>query len=561
MSTEDRELHSRLRAAVQATGAPRRVHRWRWLRSTQLGNAGASIAIFGVVCLGISVAEPLAGPGRRALLSVLALLVALNLHGLLLKAIYQHPDLLAQALLPASREWVFRRQLRLGLRQLLWLPLAGAVVAWIVQGTGRGTEVPWPLAGLAGALLGTYLVALGFLALRWRHAARAYGLGWVGLVTLWLGSNFAPAPLRAAVISWLNEQGDLLVGVLPTGWLVGPGHRWLTGQAHASDALWLLPALALTTLLPSVRRWLEQRYQFREAVLLDYAAEVPEDCSAEDREALAGHFEAPQRTGLTEITDRILSREFLLPASEPTSGWIERWVWRWWTPRERLLAEWDWATGPTWTFAWKTGAMLLGGSLVLTLSGRLLGWTWLESALPVGGVLGGLSSLPVLIGLAGGRLQTPFGATAKLSPYAVYPRGLKELLGLLNKVSLVRTLAALPLVTAFGACAAVMQERPWWVGVDFAVRAGFAAWAITPAWLVVRVGQVTNDVNQLRAKSLLILGWHLGCLALLAALLVAGFLSEAGWWCLLGAPVAARVWERGYRLAFDRHWFDLMKRE
>jgi hypothetical protein len=116
-------------------------------------------------------------------------------------------------------------------------------------------------------------------------------------------------------------------------------------------------------------------------------------------------------------------------------------------------------------------------------------------------------------------------------------------------------------VTAFGACAAVMQERPWWVGVDFAVRAGFAAWAITPAWLVVRVGQVTNDVNQLRAKSLLILGWHVGCLVLLAALLVAGFLSEAGWWCLLGAPVAARLWERGYRLAFDRHWFDLLKRE
>ena len=560
MSGEERKLHSRLRAAVRATGTPRRVHRWRWLRSTQLGNAGAAIAIFGVVCLGISVADVLAGPGRRALLSVLALLVALYLHGQLLKAIYQHPDLLAQALLPASRESVFRRQLRLGLRQLGWLPLAGAVVAWVVQGTGRGAEVPWPLAGLAGAVLGTYVVALGFLALRWRHAARAYGLGWVGFITIWLGSNLAPAPLLVAVVSWLNEQGDLLVGVLPTGWLVGPGHRWLTGRAHASDALWLLPAIALMTLLPTVRRWLEQRYQFREAVLLDYAAEVPEDCSPEDREALAGHFEAPPRTGLTEITDRILSREFLLPASEPTSGWIERWVWRWWTPRERLLAEWDWATGPTWTFAWKTGAMLLGGSLVLTLSGRLLGWTWLESALPVGGVLGGLSCLPVLIGLAGSRLQTPFGATAKLSPYAVYPRGMKEQLSLLNKASLVRSLAALPLVTAFGACAAVMLERPWWLGVDFAVRACFAAGAITPAWLVVRVAQVTNDVNQLRVKSLLILGWHLGCLALLGGLLVAGFLSEAGWWCLLGAPVAARLWERGYRLALDRHWFDLMKR-
>ena len=377
----------------------------------------------------------------------------------------------------------------------------------------------------------------------------------------WLGGTFTPGPVKERLLGWLNDYGELITGLLPTGWLIGPGHRWLTGAGHPSDWLWLLLPLGLGSWLPPSLCWLGRNFHFREAVLLDYASEAPEGLSDEDRQAFSGQLEPPPKVGVTDATDRILSRDFLAPAAAPTSGWIERQVWRWWTPRQRLLAEWDWAAEPGWTSAWKTGSLLLGGSVLVTLLGRALGWVFLEWALPVGGGLGGLILLPFWIALSGGRLQSGASQPVRLSEFGLMPRGMGETLALVTKASLVRILAAMPVVVPYGTVVALMLDRPWWVGADFGLRACFVAGAITPVLLVTRVAKTTNDIRLGRFRALLVLGWHLACLTLLGTALVAGFMADAGWWFLAAAPLVGRLWERGYRWALDRLWFDLLRRD
>ncbi len=562
MKREERELYGKLRKAVRRAQAegPAPVRRRARMRSVDLGGGVVFGGFMVILCAGIGSSTALESAGQRALMTLLLTLLSLNLHTQLQQVLYRHPDLLVQALLPASASEVFARQFRLGLRRLVWVPVAGVALGCLWRLQGRGPEVSWLLSGLGGALLGCQMVVLAALALHWPHASRAYGLGWTGLVVVWIGGNFAPAALKVQAVAWLNASGDLITGVLPAGWLLGPLHRWINGQPHATDALWLLPAVALASAVPAVRRGLEARYRFREAVFLGYAAEVPEDCDEGERSAFHRQLEQPPQTGVTEVTERVLSREFLMPAAEPTSGWIERLAWRWLTPRQRLLAEWDWADGPSWTYWWKTGAVLLAGSLVLTLSGRLLGWIWLESALPVGGVLGCLACLPVIQGLSGGRASLPAGPDLQLGPLALFPRTMAESLRLSDKVALVRILAALPLLVTFGAVAGHILDRGAWLGAESGLKTAFAASAITPAWLVMRVANQSGDIRRLGWRSAVILAMHLGGLVLSGGLLLAGFLADPGWGWLVLAAAVCRLWERCYRLAYDRCWFDQLRR-
>lgn len=559
MNAADREFCRRLEVAARAAGAGRRPGVWWHLRRA-LRPVGVTMAAALFVTAGVALGDSLSGGGKRLTLSLLALVLCFDVHQRLAKLLYQSPDLLAMALLPVSREWAFRRHLRRGLMEILFLlPLGGALVLLARLGA-RPTEVSPVSAAVAGVLLGAFFGGLGILALRWRHAATVRGGLWMGLVVLWLGNFVAPAGLKQALLEFLNQYGDAAAGLLPTGWVIAPLHRWLGGESHASDALWLLPAGAVLTLLPAVLRWARAHYRFREAVLLDYAAEPPADFDAEDRAAVAEQHARPSHTGLTEVTERILSREFLLPASGPDRGWIERLVWRWWTPRERLLAEWDWVNAPSWTWSWKTGAMLLAGGVILTLTGRLLGWLWLEAALPAGGILGGLACLPVFTGFAGGRLAVPPAGSLQISPLMPYPRTGGELLRLLLKASVVRALAALPLALLFGALAGHLRDLTWLAGADLGVRACFASCVVTPLMLTARIATDSSDTQRLHLQTVLVVVGHLFGFLATGGLLVAGFAAPGGWWFLLGAAGVSAFWARAYRATVNRFWFDLMKR-
>lgn len=559
MNAADREFCRRLEAAARAAGAGRRAGVWPRLRQA-IRSVGVTMMAALFVTAGVALGDVLSGGGKRFTLSLLALVLCFDVHQRLVKLLYQSPDLLAMALLPVSREWAFRRHLRRGLLEMLFLLPLGIALVLVARLGVRPTEVSPLGAAAAGVLLGGFFAGLGILALRWRHAATVRSGLWMGLVVLWLGNFVAPVGLKQALLEFLNQYGDAAAGLLPTGWVIGPLHRWLGGESHASDALWLLPAGAVLTLIPAVLRWARTHYRFRDAVLLDYAAEPPADCDAEDREAIAEQQARPAHTGLTEVTERILSREFLLPASGPDRGWIERLVWRWWTPRERLLAEWDWAGSPPWTWSWKTGAMLLAGGIILTLAGRLLGWLWLEAALPAGGILGGLACLPVFTGFAGGRLAIPPLGSLEVSPLIPYPRTSRELLLLLVKASVVRAVAALPLAVGFGALAGHLRDISWLAGADLGLRACVATCAVTPLLVTARIAGGTNDTQRFRFRTLLVVAGHLVGFLSACGLLVACFVLPDGWWFLLAGVAVSWSWAFAYRFAINRSWFDLMKR-
>lgn len=559
MNAADLEFCRRLEAAARAAGAGRRAGVWPRLRRA-IRSVGVTMMAALFVTAGVALGDVLSGGGKRFTLSLLALVLCFDVHQRLAKLLYQSPDLLAMSLLPVSREWAFRRHLRRGLLELLFLPPLGMALALVARLGVRPTEISPLGAAVAGVFMGVFFAGLGILALRWRHAATVRGSLWTGLVVVWLGNFVAPVGLKQALLEFLNKYGDAAAGLLPTGWVIGPLHRWLGGESHASDALWLLPAGAVLTLIPAVLRWARTHYRFRDAVLLEYAAEPPADCDAEDREAIAEQHTRPSHTGLTEVTERILSREFLLPASGPDRGWIERLVWRWWTPRERLLAEWDWAGSPPWTWSWRTGAMLLAGGLILTLVGRVLGWLWLEAALPAGGILGGLACLPVFTGFAGGRLAVPPAGSLEVAPLMPYPRTSGELLRLLLKASVVRALAALPLALIFGALAGHLREVTWLAGADLGLRACFASCVVAPLMFTARIATGSNDTQRFRLGTFLVVGGHLVGFLGAGGLLVAGFAAPGGWWFLLGAAAVSAFWSAAYRVAVSRFWFDLMKR-
>lgn len=558
-----RALRRGVRARRRALPGPRRqaarMRRRRWLG----GLGGLVVGTGAALMITFGFAEEFLEDGftdgfRLFLWSYLLLLASTI--GVFLGAhrLGSDGDLLFHALQPADSRWVAGRQIRRAARDSWWV--------WILVGilfVRAGLRDSTPLAvivGTVGLTAGAALLAVGItLWAAGRGGAWVYG----ALKALWwLGAGVFPLQIlpaaRDALVGFLNRHGDALSLLLPTSWLVRPWRAFLAG-GPVSEALWLLPLGILALSLPSRWRAAVAAYRFRDAVLLQYAAQLPDDVDPE----AAAEFERALRPGDSRERADLLAevQEGGLPAGRlgGRGDRIERWIWRWWTPRERRLAEWalgDWP-GLGRRYVW--GLVCLGvawglGSVPARNAGAGVDWDGLPIVAWIfGGGVGALLLVPLGNALPRALAADVDGTIA----FSRFPVGLGELHRLALKWTVVRMVVAMPAVLAYLGAMAWVAGFPVVTTLGMGVRGMIALVLLRPVLLSL---ELANGLPYPR-------GWFgvamavvmLPALLLIIGLGVVSVPATPGWFALpflgaLGAGFSAM-----YAAAIGRRRVDLRK--
>jgi hypothetical protein len=509
------------------------------------------MAVAVVIGLNVSKSSQLDMWGQRFVLSWWTLGMSLTILTRLDLRVFQDGDLFPLALLPLSDGDIVRRQMcRL---QREWWKLLLVLGA----GTAAGFSInPFSadilLALASAAVCGVQCVAIAFLAVRVPLLSRLLGIGFiVGTLAGWAALSFKTfAPATAKM---LNEAGPVLCLLLPTGWAVVPGHEAAAGN---HSWLWLfLPVLVVGLwVIRNIGRWLTSELRPRDAFLLQYAAQLPEDVD----ETAAGEFQQslnlPAGPGETAIRETVLSREFLRPIRPEPRDPLLRLAWKWWTPRERLVAEWGLAVWPQWLRFLHRAALIIMGTALAALLARAV---WPGSMVMVwvfGLGVAALVSLPLAACLSRGLGQR-FAGREFVMGLLVMPVTFSEVRRIERKTAYVRTLAALPLAAVAGTLLGWTCDLKIETCVINALKIPFLALALRSVLLAAGVGSggFHGALRILGAVLVILIG-----LPLLVGLSIMGFMDEGmfGFCFILLTMAAARAIEEIASACWSRRIFN-----
>lgn len=455
---------------------------WRWL-GNPFGLA------FALISPGfISAMDP--GP-RHFSWSVLLFLGVASVANLISAQISHHPHLQPFAFLPVDPRQVLRRQGIAAARLIGILSIAGGI------GFGfAATQLPGP-HDAGSILLAGALITLLFPVLAVAYALAAQRSAWLAtplalaapltvvLMILLRSSSWS----RERALTLLNAHGDLLSALLPTGWIVLPWAA-ITGRNSWHHLAALVPLVPLVGTLPMNLRWLSDHYSFRESILLNLFLEAPENSDDELIESVANAQQSPPSRGKTAIVDDILARRFLASGLAETPGRIEQMIWTWWTPRERVVAEFLRTKWPDWSGRWRMGSMVLACTIPISVTLGL----WLPDWMPVsfvGFACGALYLLPIS---AGFTLHPVVMGDSGIQSCPIHsaPIRLAEVASLQWKATVIRSLAALPVSGATGALVAGLQGGGYGLGGLIGIQVALIWCAIRPGLTVYRFQAITH---------------------------------------------------------------------
>ncbi len=481
------EFMRTLRQSARQRAATRRVKQRRppWSGRRWIPDWAAVLALLVVVVFSLNRrhagAASLSSEGTEAVLALLALFLASTTERHLTEMLGHGPDLAAALHLPTDNRWITQRQTRRGLEPFP-LMLGGLFLTALVVATA------WPptWGSLFGAvvfsiLLGATVLSLAFWLAATRLAPFLALALWTLLIGLWLGISFQPA-IKTWLVASLNEHGHWITLVLPTGWVIRPFHRGLEFGLSA-DWLCLLPAVVLIASLRSAWLNLQHRVRPRDQALLLHASQIPDDASEEFRREVNEALTLPASRPPEPLRAEVLSRRFLdLP--RPPPPWIERWLWRCWTPAERVLAELAFP-GPTrWSNSFALGSGLLLLALTLAAWGSRWGSGWVLAGWIATGVL--LVHWITPISPALGRLENAWNVgQGTVTTLGLFPLGLSEVSRWALKTGRLRLLLGAPVALLAGG--AVGWIHPQVVtprtGAECAAVALIALAGLQPLWL------------------------------------------------------------------------------
>lgn len=509
-----------------------------------------SMALPGVLLVSLKLGAPPVWAGNAALLLLLGVCVGvIHLAGRWTKRV----QLLER--LPVADRDIFRVAWRDLVRTVIWfLPGLWCFCHWFVSGGARGEILVQAGAALllAGTLLATVCVAMAWLqAGRW--AQPLFNLGWLAwLFGLFTSRNDDGSILRVVA----NQVGTCVRLATPPGWVL----NWFLERAagEAGAAWWLVPVAAVfAAAWPAWRRLREA------AAVPESGPRLPQMTPAQAMQVLYvarnNQLPVPRWIGLTAITDGLRAREFLRERPGLDAGWLARWIFRWLTGRERMLVDFMALVRPDWTKHWRVGLASATGGLVL---GELLRavrpeYFWLVSVAGGVGLLG--FALPVSNRLSRAFGMCPVAGGAPLPLVACLPVGYAELFRVDWKISVVRSLAALPVAMAFGSALAWQFGITPWLGCFVGVKATGFILSLRPVLLSLQFSMGTNDTQLSKVR-----GWGMFAakMTVLFATLVVGAISVPvpKWWSLISlAAVALLGWgfHRWHRRCYDRMAFDL----
>ena len=446
--------------------------------------------------LGIAfVAPPLIGtldPAPRHFSLSLLLFIGIAYVGFIIDSqVRNHPHLVLFALLPVHPIDVFHRQAARAARHIGFMSAAAgigfAILAFnLHSSTGLGMPL---LAGLLIALFFPVVAvtyALAAARSRWLAVPMALSLPVTVLLLLAIKGSKG---FETRVGQLMSAHGDLLAAFLPTGWIVLPWSALIeNGPWHLAVAL--VPLVPLLATLPLNLRWTRDHYRYRDAILLNLFLEAPEDADEELTESVAIAHQSPPSRGETAIVDDILNRAFLSSNLKHPPGRIEALVWQWWTPRQRLVAEYLRLSWPDWSGRWGTGSIILACTIPVSVTLGLWAPDWLPISF-IGYVAGALYLLPISSSFTL-RPTVLADSGIQVSPIHVLPVSFAEVATVQWKATVIRALAALPVSTATAAIASGFLGHGYGVGALIGAQVALIWVAIRPALTVYRFQAVNR---------------------------------------------------------------------
>ncbi len=363
-----------------------------------------------------------------------------------------------------------------------WRATWRKAVAWVPVYSGAGvalamfcaeSKASWLILFLLPGLHYVLALALALHLAAWRpNWSRVCLVGYAVSVSIVYGWK--------DLAGWVEPMVRAAWWVPPAGWL----NYALVSPVVNGDWLalgLLIPIVAILVATPISWRRLRDGCQLGEPTI---AADQP----TPDESSPAG-----RRLGPTELADSVRDGTSLQPsASIADAGWLERWVYRWWTPRERVVAEFFAPQQPGWSLMFRRMIWLFLPALaVLLLFAHHHGFIVFIAILAPA-----FTAVPVLGGYWPGFEKRPAGG--QYSPmFAGYPIGFGEALRLILKANSLRLAVAAPFLLALGAAAS------WRItgSVAEGLTIGFKALALyctaLPLIGVLRFSESTNDTNRL----------------------------------------------------------------
>jgi hypothetical protein len=477
------------------------------------------------------------------LLTAMALLWSLG--SVLLRAnqlrfqLYGSPDLKILAHLPIADQDVFRVQFRKFLRTSLWSAADFTVVYGVLAfKTGFGANA-FLIGPVMGSLHWLTLVALAVSLFAYVRKGSFMFYSQLFMAGA-LGLRFFGGAYQTPVSNWLASHA---YWVPPMGWT---SHVLGINRSQGLIAdLW--PALSIgisLLLLPMAYQRIRGRYVLGERVRSVTTISAVQPAKIAPVPTVTGGKEVEPAM---VIKESIRTRDFLKPFDWKRAGWLERLAFRWFTPEERLAAEFMTAGKPRWTI-------------------RTLKLTFLCAACAAG-----VFFIPQLVGFVpmfavmyasqalsqnwnGFELKTTGGSVSPL--HAAYPLAFWNLYRVLLKVNLLR-LAFVPLVIVlFILIVQGPQLHPGTLAWTLS-KSSLLFLALQPVFPIIPFSIGSNDTQNPNHFGPMVLG-----MVLLGGIGTALFLVSSVWvsfvLCLL-LTLGSCGFALLYGRAYDHNWFDVMR--
>lgn len=477
----------------------------------------------------------------------------------LLDCLFVAPALSAFVHLPISNDTVFRWQWQKFILQSIYSFIdiaAGFVVLGLI------CDLSWlqwmalpPLTLLAGvALAGTAALLATRLPKQARFVAATAGGMWF---LLFLFGRIVP---WEKVWRLIDNQAVWINSLLPTSWAISLFQLLLPGADWVRLILLIPIAFLICSLKDSFAR-LQTDYSFKEVTIPESSDMIPDD--AMEPVLATDSSPTPHRLGVTAIEDIVQTRQFLSFPAWQERGLLERWLWNWLTPRERVLVEFAFDDGLAFSAAWKK---IIRNLLITMVAGFAIGYIRPSLHIWILG-LGLFATICQVLAqvLATGRAFTKlFCSGVNIPIYAVYAVGFRELSRLLFKCSAVQLPLLIPFsiaATALIIHAAGISGVPVLMPFLFGFKVAGLLTASRLLFVVFAFSSGTNDSSQLKWRTLALLAVFIFFVLLFLALGGAGLFVPDQWpaWGLfVFALLDAYVLFRIYGWFYHTNRFDLM---
>ncbi len=481
----------------------------------------------------------------------------------------QNRDVFPLRLLPISEEAIFRFQwskiIPWKIKPSFDILAAFAVIAACLH----FPWLQWLVLPFLAVLVWLLIISLAVIC-RTRLPAKLCSSLYSAFIGAGLVAYFAHE--SKTFLAWVDQLAPTVNTVVPTGWAVSllqlllPGRQWGT--------LVLLIPIALVVWvawqsLPLLRAALE----YRETVLPDFPDLIPGDKSYNAINAA----ETARRAGPTEIEQFIESGAFLCAAPAANFKWLDRWLWAWLSPRERILCDFAFPSGPAlnaWTFRFlKYLAISASAGVAFVITEYFFGSHGQASSLfgYIQFIIGVTAAVPLFIAFvqvlggltAVGLAFAPVRNVGVLIPiYAWYNIGYLELSRMFLKCSAVQLIVYLPACVLI--CGGVLTATGvhWLIAFPIGLKAGLLIFAMRFLSTASSFSRFTSGASRLAWRSFLVVfvvlillvayvGFGVACLVMPSALL--------GWAFFFAAVAAAWAFNRFCALIHNIGWFDLIK--